>query len=162
MPPGPGDALVLAVSSALREELVTLGWHIRSIPVPAGDLSGFGLGLPTQCADLVAVDHALSPLHHADKRAAVVRIRHWLRPGGTLLIREPMQEQSARRWLRFLPRGRLLEVAAHTGQATEEFWITAVANAGFEAPTIVGRLGVVAVLEAHRPISGGSAAGSVD
>lgn len=148
LPAGPGDAFVLAVDGTLRDELVANGWIVRSIPLPAGDLGGFGHGIPGRSADLVAVDHALSPFHHADKRAALGRVARWLRPGGILLIREPIADATPRRPFRLFRR-RLVDGFGHTGPATVQFWMTAATDAGFENLVVLEQLSSGAVISAQ-------------
>src|SRR5579885_3329484 len=101
LPSGPGRALVLAVDPQLRTQLRNAGWQVSAVPIPPGDLTGFALAASAGSADLVVVEDALSPLHHADKRAALGVALKWLRPGGLLLLREPLEPSWAGR------RGRL-------------------------------------------------------
>ena len=134
LPAGPGRAFVLAADPQLRRQLSEVGWEVSAVPIPAGDLTGFALAAPDAAADLVAVDAALSPLHHADKRAALAVVLKWLRPGGMLWMREPLEPGAAaggglrRAWQRLL-HGRL---DAHSGAATAQFWHDACRHAGFE------------------------------
>ena len=142
----------MAVDPTLRSELQALGWLVRSVPIPAGDLAGFGVGIPAQAADLVLVDHALTPLHHADKRAALSRVAHWLRPGGLLVLHEPLGRAERPAWWR----RRLVAGLGHSGPVPVEFWTTACEHAGFEAPSPLGRAPEVVLLVAvRRAIAGG-------
>lgn len=132
-PPGPGRALVLAVDPRLRQQLTDIGWQVTVVPIPAGDLTGFALAAAEASADLVAVDTALTPLHHADKRAALAVVLRWLRPGGLLWLREPLEPGWGRgglrrAWQRLL-HGRL---DPHSGAATVQFWQDACQHAGFD------------------------------
>lgn len=146
LPAGPGEALVLATDPQLRQQLSAAGWEVRAVPIPGGDLTGFAVAATAGSADLVVVDDALSPLHHADKRAALTVTLKWLRPGGSLLLREPLEPAWAsarsgvrRAWQR-LVHGR---IDPHYGPASVRFWCEACQDAGFdqiETAETAGRL----------------------
>lgn len=154
LPSGPGDAALLAVDSVLRDQILALDWRVRSVPAPGGDLAGLGSGLPAACVDLVAVDHVLSPLHHADKRAALGIIARWLRPGGMLVLREPTAADHRGTGLGALQRrlGRLLygRLQAHQGPAAPEFYALALDHVGFESTEILQHQRGVMVMLAQR------------
>ena len=141
LPPETGRALVLAAEPVLRQALSHAGWQVTRVPIPAGDLTGFALAAAESSADLVVVDRALSPLHHADKRAALAVLLKWLRPGGLLLLREPLEPQWAgaggplvRAW-RALLHGSL---DPHHGPASARFWQDACRHAGFDEIEVAG------------------------
>lgn len=145
LPAGRGTALVLAVDPQLRQQLCAAGWQVRAVPIPGGDLTGFAVAAADASADLIVIDDALSPLHHADKRTVLAVALKWLRPGGSLLLREPLEPWAGSRggvrraWLRLL-HGR---VDPYYGPATTPFWRDAAQHAGFdhlETAELAGRL----------------------
>ena len=146
LPAGPGEALVLAVNPQLRQQLSAAGWQVRAVPIPGGDLTGFAVAAAAASADLIVIDDALSPLHHADKRTVLAVTLKWLRPGGSLLLREPLEPTWAgsrggvrRAWHRLL-HGR---IDPHYGPASTPFWRDAAQHAGFdhlETAEVAGRL----------------------
>lgn len=155
VPAGPGDAVVLAVQPVLRQKLSAAGWNVRSVPAPAGDLAGLAAGAAPGSVDLVALDFVLSPLNHADKRAAIATVARWVRPDGQLLLREPVVTGAdGTGWLARLRRlsGRLLRVSAEAnhGPATVEFYLTGLGHVGFDATDPVHRDGEVVTINAHR------------
>lgn len=153
LPPGPGRALVLTVDRQLRQQLGEAGWQVTVVPMPPGDLTGFALAAPDAAADLVAVDAALTPLHHADKRAALALVLRWLRPGGLLWLREPLEPGWAggrgrlrRGWQRLL-HGRL---DAYSGPAPVQFWRDACQHAGFDRIEAVESAGALTLRATRR------------
>lgn len=156
LPAGPGRALVMAVDNGLRTQLGDAGWQVSAVPMPSGDLTGFGLAASAGSADLVVVQDALSPLHHADKRAALGVALKWLRPGGSLLLREPLEPTWAGRRGRLhgavqrLLHGRL---DPHYGPASVPFWGDACRDAGFEQIDIADSAGAM-TLRATRRMNG--------
>ena len=134
VPSGPGRALVLAVDPVCRQRLESSGWDVVAVPLPAGDLTGLALGAAENSADLVVIEQALTPLHHADKRAALAVAIKWLRPGGLLILREPFEASAGQggrlrvMWHAFV-HGRL---DPHHGPAPVQFWKDACHHAGYD------------------------------
>jgi ubiquinone/menaquinone biosynthesis C-methylase UbiE len=110
------------------------------------------LDMPDDSADVVVSSYALHHLTDNDKAALVARARHWLRPGGRLVIADMMfgrgrtREDRAiigakvRALLRKGPRGvwRLAKNVVRFGlrsgtelPATPDFWVAAFEQAGF-------------------------------
>jgi hypothetical protein len=157
VPAGPGDAVVVAVGSVLRERLVEAGWNVRSVPIAARDLASFDVRPPPRGLDLVAIDVALSGLTHADKRAALAMMARWLRPDGQLLLREPIVDEGAAsiagsvwRGIRRLSR---LEASANDGAATVEFYVTALEHVGWRSIDVLNLQEGVVVITSHSPNS---------
>lgn len=111
------------------------GLRRREQPAFVGGAAPCRSGIPAQAADLVLVDDAWTPLHHADKRAALSGVAHWLRPGGLLVLHEPLGRPERPAWWR----RRLVAGLGHSGPVPIEFWTTACEHAGFEAPSPLGR-----------------------
>ena len=155
VPVGPGEAVVLAVEPVLRQQLAVAGWHVRSVPAPSGDLAGLAANATVGSADLVALDSVLTPLNHADKRAAIATVARWVRSDGQMLLREPVASGANgsgwRMWLRRLSdRWLRLSAEASHGPATVEFYLTALGHVGFDAGEPVHRDGAVVIIHAQR------------
>lgn len=154
IPPGPGEAALVGVETVLRGYLAEAGWNVRSVPAPAGDLSGLGTGMPAGSVDLVAVDTVLTPLNHADKRAALATMGRWLRPHGQMMVREPVAANRTGaaypavigRFLRGLWR---VSAEASHGLATAEFYAAALRDVGFHDVRIIDRDGGAVLFSAQ-------------
>ena len=150
VPAGPGDAVVVAIDTVLREQLTAAGWQVRSVPAPAGDLTGLGVGTAAHSVDLVAIDTVLSPMNHPDKRAALATATRWLRPDGQLLLREPVvgvdRAGAVAGLLRVVRRLSSVSAEASHGPPTVDFYLTALRHVGFEVVDVLERRGDVVVV----------------
>ncbi len=125
------------------------------------------LDLPDHSVDLIVSNYALHHLEHADKRALASRATHWLRPGGRIVIADMMFGRGGsahdRRVLRekvrqLLGKGpggvwRIVKNLVRFGlgigterPASPEFWLRALADAGFvdvHHATVIAEAGIV-------------------
>ena len=149
VPPGRGEAVVIARDPAIAEAVVAAGWQPRLVdPQALGDPAAVRSRwrLPV---GLVVVDSALSGYHHADKRAwAGIFARQLRREGAILVLREPIPQPPG--GLRALGLRRALQhPRRHRGPANGEFWTQAVRDAGLTSIEVTQDDGYLVLTARH-------------
>ena len=155
LPEGPGSAALIGTDPDIHRALTRLGWQVYEIPAPTAATPKVRAAATGGSVDLTVIDHVLTALHNADKRAVIADVARWMRPGGLVIVREPFRA-SRSRWGPWTTLRQMLHAPPSDGPATVEFYETALHDAGFPFTAVIDAREEVVVLVAHTHERGGS------